>query len=109
MKREGGRKASIIMIDQSLGQSEYLPHFRIFNMLMAKFFFALIIEVCGPMFIYSVAEWKFGNFQCFMVLDLIHTAASRRIKKLALASALHTIVTRTFKRWTRVLMKREGG
>ena len=47
MKREGGRKASIIVIEQSLGQSEYLPHFRIFNMLMAKLFFTLIIEVCA--------------------------------------------------------------
>ena len=109
MKREGGRKASIIVIEQSLGQSEYLLHFRIFNMLMTKLFFALIIEVGGPMFIYSVAEWKFSNFQFFMALDLIHTVPSRRIKKLALASALYTIVSRTLKRWTRVLMKRECG
>ena len=89
--------ASILVIAQSLGQSEYLPHFRIFIMLMAKLFFALIIEVGGPVFIYSVAEWKFSDFQFFMALDLIHPATSRRFKKLVLACALYTIVSRTLK------------
>ena len=73
-----------------LGQSEYLHQFRIFFILGGILVRILLCQLAAVT-VYTIALWKFSNYNYFMFFDINPFMPSKRFKTLVLACAIYAV------------------